>query len=116
MAKKKAGKVQARRNHNERKAEADPKVEKVEAVEKAELFVPEAPATEPEAAKPALAKGSVVDAVFDHLTGIATKGLSVAKRGLEASARWLDGQAKRAGDLALKLRKTEPTTEAQSSG
>jgi hypothetical protein len=46
---------------------------------------------------------SIVDEVFDTVTAWAAKGLAVAKRGLEASARWLDGRAKTVGDLASKL-------------
>jgi hypothetical protein len=44
-----------------------------------------------------------VDQVFDKVTAWAAEGLSVAKRGLEASARWLDGRAKVVGELAVKL-------------
>lgn len=115
MAKKKASKAQARRNHNERKAEPTEAKGAEPANAKAEIVAAEG-GTE----GTPLARGSVVDVVFDHLTDLATKGLSVAKRGLEASARWLDSQAKRAGDLAVKLRPQaatgEPATEAQSSG
>lgn len=114
MAKKQAGKAQARHNHNERKAA--PGNTPTAEVANAEI-VAAAPGAE---ATPALARGSVVDVVFDRLTDFATKGLSVAKRGLEASARWLDGQAKRAGDLAIKLRppagSDAPAAQAQSSG
>lgn len=46
---------------------------------------------------------SIVDGVFDTVTAWAAKSLSVAKRGLEASARWLDGRAKVVGELATKL-------------
>ena len=46
---------------------------------------------------------SIVDDVFDRVTTWAAKGLTVAKRGLEASARWLDGRAKVVGELATKL-------------
>lgn len=115
MAKKKAGKAQARHNHNERKAEPTAAKASTAEVAKAEIVAAAPGGTE---GTPALARGSVVDVVFDRLTDLATKGLSVAKRGLEASARWLDGQAKRAGDLAVKLRPPaggEPT-QAQSSG
>ena len=57
-------------------------------------------ATEEAAAKKA---ESFVDEVFDTVTAWAAKGLDAAKRGLEASARWLDGRAKVVGDLATKL-------------
>jgi len=57
-------------------------------------------ATEESAAKKA---ESIVDGVFDTVTAWAAKGLGVAKRGLEASARWLDARAKVVGDLANKL-------------
>jgi hypothetical protein len=56
-------------------------------------------ATEATAKKPE----SIVDDVFDTVTAWAAKSLSVAKRGLEASARWLDGRAKVVGELATKL-------------
>ena len=56
-------------------------------------------ATEPSAEKPE----SIVDEVFDTVTAWAAKSLSVAKRGLEASARWLDARAKVVGALATKL-------------
>jgi hypothetical protein len=46
---------------------------------------------------------SVVDNVFDKVTAWAAQGLTAAKKGLEASARWLDGRAKVAGELATKL-------------
>ena len=46
---------------------------------------------------------SVVDTVFDAVTTWAAQGLTVAKAGLEASARWLDARAKLAGELATKL-------------
>lgn len=46
---------------------------------------------------------SVVDHVFDTVTAWAAQGLTAAKNGLEASARWLDARAKLAGDLASKL-------------
>lgn len=57
-------------------------------------------ATEDAAAKKA---ESLVDDVFDTVTAWAAKGLDVAKRGLEASARWLDARAKVVGELAHKL-------------
>lgn len=56
-------------------------------------------AAEPSAEKPE----SIVDEVFDTVTAWAAKSLSVAKRGLEASARWLDARAKVVGELATKL-------------
>lgn len=46
---------------------------------------------------------SIVDEVFDTVTAWAAKGLGAAKRGLEASARWLDARAKVVGELATKL-------------
>lgn len=46
---------------------------------------------------------SLVDEVFDTVTGWAAKSLGAAKRGLEASARWLDARAKVVGELATKL-------------
>lgn len=46
---------------------------------------------------------SIVDTVFDRVTAWAAQSLTVAKKGLEASARWLDGTAKQAGELATKL-------------
>lgn len=46
---------------------------------------------------------SIVDDVFDTVTAWAAKGLVAAKRGLEASARWLEGRAKTVGELATKL-------------
>ena len=72
---------------------------------------PVAPARKPE---------SVVDGVFDAVTSWAAQGLGVAKRGLEASARWLDARAKLVGELASKLassppRATAPSTDAQSA-
>ncbi|MDB4935630.1 MAG: hypothetical protein JWP87_2602 [Labilithrix sp.] len=48
-------------------------------------------------------RDSVVDDVFDTVTAWAAQGLVVAKRGLEASAKWLDAQAKVVGELANKL-------------
>ena len=51
-------------------------------------------------------RGSVVDTIFDTLTERAAQGLVAAKRALEASARWLDAQAKVVGDLATKLGST----------
>jgi hypothetical protein len=66
-----------------------------------------------DAAAAGAARDSVVDTVFDKLTFWATKGLAIAKRGLEASARWLDAQAKRAGHLAEKIapKAAEQSTE-----
>ena len=46
---------------------------------------------------------SIVDNVFDKVTAWAAQGLTAAKKGLEASARWLEGTAKQAGELATKL-------------
>lgn len=46
---------------------------------------------------------SVVDTAFDALTAWAVKSLAATKRGLEASARWLDERAKLVGELATKL-------------
>lgn len=46
---------------------------------------------------------SLVDEVFDTVTAWAAKSLGAAKRGLEASARWLDARAKVVGELATKL-------------
>jgi hypothetical protein len=63
----------------------------------------------PEAPSPTTASnddkkpGSVVDTIFDALTERAAQGLVAAKRALEASARWLEAQAKVVGDLATKL-------------
>jgi hypothetical protein len=48
-------------------------------------------------------KASVVDAVFDAVTGWAVDGLYAARRGLETGARWLEGRARRVGELAQKL-------------
>jgi len=47
--------------------------------------------------------GSVVDQVFDAAFAKAAQALGGAKKGLEASARWLDGRAKFVGELAKKL-------------
>jgi hypothetical protein len=58
------------------------------------------PATEGDATKK---PESLVDEVFDTVTAWAAKGLGAAKRGLEASARWLDARAKVVGELATKL-------------
>jgi hypothetical protein len=55
---------------------------------------------------------SVVDEVFDAVTAWAAQGLTAAKRGLEASARWLDGTAKVVGELATKLESTSRSSEA----
>lgn len=49
---------------------------------------------------------SLVDDVFDVVTGWVTQGLGLASRGLEISARWLDERAKLVGDLARKLEST----------
>lgn len=46
---------------------------------------------------------SVVDKVFDAAFAKAAQALVAAKKGLEASARWLDGRAKFVGELAKKL-------------
>lgn len=54
-------------------------------------------------AAPAKKNESVVDDVFDAVTAWAAQGLTAAKRGLEASARWLDGRARVVGELATKL-------------
>lgn len=56
---------------------------------------------------------SVVDEVFDTVTAWAAQGLDVAKRGLEASARWLDARAQVVGELATKL---ASTTRAGTAG
>jgi hypothetical protein len=48
-------------------------------------------------------KASFVDVVFDKVTTWAVQGLEATKRGLETSARWLDGRAKRVGEVATKL-------------
>jgi hypothetical protein len=70
------------------------------ATEGAKALVTEASAaTEAAARKPE----SIVDEVFDTVTAWAAKGLGAAKRGLEASARWLEGRAKTVGELATKL-------------
>jgi len=53
-------------------------------------------------------KDSIVDAVFDTGAAWAVYGLGTAKRGLEASARWLEARAKVMGELATKL---EPAPE-----
>lgn len=60
----------------------------------------------------AKAHESVVDEVFDALTAWAAQGLTAAKRGLEASARWLDGTAKVVGELATKLESTSRSSGA----
>ena len=58
---------------------------------------------------------SLVDTVFDAVTAWAAQGLGVAKKGLEASARWLDGQAKAVGTLAEKLaEKAEPAAAPEA--
>lgn len=49
---------------------------------------------------------SVVDKVFDAAFAKAAQALVAAKKGLEASARWLDGRAKFVGELAKKLETT----------
>ena len=46
---------------------------------------------------------SVVDKVFDAAFLKAAQALVAAKKGLEASARWLEGRAKFVGELAKKL-------------
>lgn len=46
---------------------------------------------------------SLVDQVFDTVIARAAQGLVAAKKGLEATARWLDGRAKFVGELASKL-------------
>lgn len=48
-------------------------------------------------------KDSMIDAVFDSATAWAVSGLGASKRGLEATARWLEARAKVMGDLANKL-------------
>lgn len=63
---------------------------------------PELPSTETSSAA-AKKPESVVDAAFDAVTAWAAKSLAATKRGLEASARWLDGRAKVVGELATKL-------------
>jgi hypothetical protein len=49
------------------------------------------------------AHDSVVDKVFDAAFSKAAQALVAAKKGLEASARWLEGRAKFVGELAKKL-------------
>ena len=46
---------------------------------------------------------SVVDKVFDAAFAKAAQALVAAKKGLEASARWLEGRARFVGELAKKL-------------
>jgi hypothetical protein len=46
---------------------------------------------------------SVVDKVFDAAFAKAAQALVAAKKGLEASALWLDARARRFGELAQKL-------------
>ena len=46
---------------------------------------------------------SIVDAVFDSATAWAVYGLGASKRGLEATARWLEARAIVMGELATKL-------------
>jgi predicted kinase len=46
---------------------------------------------------------SIIDAVFDSATAWAVYGLGASKRGLEATARWLEARAKVIGELATKL-------------
>lgn len=46
---------------------------------------------------------SIIDAVFDSATAWAVYGLGASKRGLEATARWLEARAKVMGELAHKL-------------
>lgn len=46
---------------------------------------------------------SVVDKVFDTAFAKAAQALVATKKGLEASARWLEGRAKFVGELAKKL-------------
>ena len=56
---------------------------------------------------PAVATAKKIDSrtesVFDTVTVWTVKGLNVAKKSLERSARWLDGTAQQAGELAAKL-------------
>lgn len=46
---------------------------------------------------------SLVDQVFDTVIAKTAQGLVAAKKGLEATARWLEGRAKFVGELATKL-------------
>lgn len=46
---------------------------------------------------------SIFDAVFDSATAWAIYGLGASKRGLEATAHWLEARAKVIGELATKL-------------
>ncbi len=46
---------------------------------------------------------SIIDAVFDSATAWAIYGLGASKRGLEATAHWLEARAKVIGELATKL-------------
>jgi hypothetical protein len=75
-----------------------------------ELVAP--PATTATTTKPE----SIVDEVFDAVTGWAAQGLGVAKRGLEASARWLDARAKVMGELADRLTSTSRAGAAAPGG
>ncbi|MBX3186313.1 MAG: hypothetical protein KF819_04825 [Labilithrix sp.] len=77
-------------NNKKKAQEAEPKTEAAPALETVEPSKQEAPS-------------SRVDQVFDKITAWAADGLSITKRGLEASARWLDARAKVVGDLAAKL-------------
>jgi hypothetical protein len=56
---------------------------------------------------------SLVDTLFDTLTERAAKALVLAGRGLAASAKWLEAQAKLVGDLAAKLEKPASPETAQ---
>ena len=46
---------------------------------------------------------SIIDAIFDSATAWAIYGLGASKRGLEATAHWLEARAKVIGELATKL-------------
>jgi hypothetical protein len=74
------------------------------AAESAKALIIEATAATTAATEASAKKAeSIVDEVFDTVTAWAAKGLVAAKRGLEASARWLEGRAKTVGELATKL-------------
>ena len=52
---------------------------------------------------------------FDTLFAWAARGLGLAQRGLEASARWLDARAKIVGDLAAKLGRAPENAAADAA-
>jgi hypothetical protein len=61
----------------------------------------------PSPAEEAKKPESFVDTLFVTLTERAAKALVLAGRGLQASAKWLEAQAKLVGELATKLEKSD---------